>query len=110
MDLGVRVAGFTMLASIERDPYCCESLQANVPDSSTKPLILETDIRHIAPLDVAKKVRLEIGTLDLLFGGPPCQTFSQIGKQQGLADERGLLLFEMIRFAQDLKPKVILIE
>lgn len=39
-----------------------------------------------------------------------CQTFSQIGKQNGLNDDRGLLLFEMVRFAKDFLPKAILIE
>ena len=48
--------------------------------------------------------------MDLLFGGPPCQSFSLAGKQLGLCDERGPLLFEIIRFAEIIKPKVILLE
>jgi len=53
---------------------------------------------------------LREGDLDLLFGGPPCQSFSQIGKQLALNDERGLLLFQMIRFAEAFQPKALLIE
>jgi DNA (cytosine-5)-methyltransferase 1 len=53
---------------------------------------------------------LHEGDLDLLFGGSPCQSFSQAGKRASLEDERGLLLFEFVRFAKGLKPKVILIE
>ncbi len=57
-----------------------------------------------------RELGLKAGELDLLCGGPPCQSFSQIGKQQGLNDERGLLLFEMVRFARVMKPKAIFIE
>src|SRR3546814_13127475 len=48
--------------------------------------------------------------LDLLFGGPPCQTFIQIGKQGSLRDARGKLLFSMVEYARKLKPRAILIE
>jgi DNA (cytosine-5)-methyltransferase 1 len=55
-------------------------------------------------------LHVEKGEVDLLFGGPPCQSFSLAGKQMGLRDERGLLLFEIIRFASGVSPKVILLE
>jgi DNA (cytosine-5)-methyltransferase 1 len=50
------------------------------------------------------------GELDLLCGGSPCQSFSQIGKRECLEDERGMLLFEFIRFAEAFRPKAIMIE
>jgi DNA (cytosine-5)-methyltransferase 1 len=68
------------------------------------------DVRTLDPSQLMIDLNLEAGALDVLFGGPPCQAFSQIGKQQSLLDERGLLLFEMIRFARVLQPKVMLIE
>ena len=110
MDLGVNQAGFEVLASVERDPYCCESLQANNEYQFASTQVIEADIRTISPEVLADEIGLETGELDLLFGGPPCQAFSQIGKQKGLKDERGLLLFEMVRFARALKPKVVFIE
>lgn len=110
MDLGVSQAGFDVLASVERDPYCCESLRVNKEYQGTSNKIVEADIRSISPKVLADEIDLKIGELDLLFGGPPCQAFSQIGKQKGLEDERGLLLFEMVRFARVLKPKVVFIE
>jgi DNA (cytosine-5)-methyltransferase 1 len=53
---------------------------------------------------------MKAGDLSLLFGGPPCQPFSLAGKQQGLLDAQGKLLFEVIRFAQVIKPMVVLVE
>src|SRR3546814_7093841 len=57
-----------------------------------------------------KQCGIKAGELDLLFGGPPCQTFSQIGKQGSLRDARGKLLFSMVEYARKLKPRAILIE
>src|SRR3546814_15629810 len=57
-----------------------------------------------------KQCGIKAGELDLLFGGPPCQTFSQIGKQGSLRDARSKLLFSMVEYARKLKPRAILIE
>jgi DNA (cytosine-5)-methyltransferase 1 len=110
MDIGALDAGYQLLACVEFDPHCCETLRAAVAREGRSTDVFETDIRDLAPEELLEKYELKAGELDLLCGGPPCQAFSQIGKQQALADERGLLLFQMARFAQVLKPKAILIE
>lgn len=110
MDIGVEAAGFEVAAAIEVDPYCCETLRHNIDRAGKRTLVVEEDIRGVDPEQLMKQLRLKPGRLDLLFGGPPCQAFSQIGKQGGLSDERGLLLFQMARFARVLRPKAILIE
>ncbi len=110
MDIGVEQAQFDVLACVEIDPYCCETLRSAKARNKQKRLILEMDIRELAPEQLMDELSLEPGELDLLFGGPPCQAFSQIGKQLSLEDERGMLLFEMVRFAQALRPKALMIE
>jgi len=50
------------------------------------------------------------GEIDLLAGGPPCQSFSVFGKRSGLDDERGKLVFEYIRLIKELKPKAFVFE
>jgi DNA (cytosine-5)-methyltransferase 1 len=109
MDVGVSQAEFDILACLEIDPHCCDTLRANAGRLSG-PKILEGDIRAVDPNALMDELGLEPGDLDLLCGGPPCQSFSQIGKRGSLDDERGLLVFEMVRFAAALRPKAILME
>ena len=110
MDIGVKSAGFDVLAELEIDEHCCNTLRATKRRESTNTLIIEEDIQKTVVSDLRKQLGLENNELDLLFGGPPCQPFSLAGKQQGLNDLRGMLLFEIIRFAEEFQPKVILLE
>lgn len=110
MDIGIREAGFSILAEIDIDEHCCSTLMANAERQHWETRVYHTDIRTIEPTDLLKDLELEKGELDLLFGGPPCQSFSFAGKQLGLSDERGPLLFEIVRFAKAIEPKVILLE
>ena len=97
-------AGVEIVACVERDKFCCETLQANISRVNRNTKIFHCDIRQIEPSD------LNVGRIDLLFGGSPCQAFSLAGKKLSLEDERGELLFEFIRFARALKPRAIMIE
>ena len=110
MDIGVRQAGFEVCACVEFDKYACETLRFNIDLKKEKTVVIETDMRTLEPEALATQFNLLPGKLDLLFGGPPCQSFSLAGKQRGLEDARGPLLFEIIRFAKVLQPKVILLE
>ncbi len=110
MDLGVQDAGFEVLAQIEIDEHCCNTLRAAKERGNSKTTIIEEDIRSVNPGRLLEEFDLQKGELDLLFGGPPCQSFSIAGRQLGLNDERGMLLFEIVRFAEALQPKVILLE
>lgn len=110
MDLGVMQAGFEIIAYVEIDPHCCETLRAAAIRENRRTRVIEDDIRKIDPVQLMGDLCLKPGELDLLCGGPPCQAFSQIGKRKCLDDERGMLLFEMTRFASAFRPKAILIE
>jgi DNA (cytosine-5)-methyltransferase 1 len=46
----------------------------------------------------------DVGTIDLLAGGTPCQSFSIAGKRAGLDDPRGNLTIEFARLADRLRP------
>jgi DNA (cytosine-5)-methyltransferase 1 len=47
----------------------------------------------------------EYGSIDLLVGGTPCQSFSIAGLRGGMDDERGNLALEFVRLAQRERPQ-----
>lgn len=52
----------------------------------------------------------DVGAVDLLVGGTPCQSFSVAGKRLGMDDPRGNLAIEFLRLAARLRVKWILWE
>ena len=47
--------------------------------------------------------------IDLLIGGPPCQSFSNAGKREGFDGKSGLF-YEYVRLLKEVKPKYFLLE
>jgi len=52
----------------------------------------------------------EIVAVDIIYGGFPCQDISIAGHGKGLAGERSGLFFEIVRLAQEIKPRYIFLE
>lgn len=50
------------------------------------------------------------GTIDVLVGGTPCQSFSVAGFRGGLDDERGNLALEFCRIAKEKQPRWVVWE
>ncbi|MHB8599891.1 MAG: DNA cytosine methyltransferase [Ktedonobacteraceae bacterium] len=110
LDLGISQAGFNIQACIEIDPHCCDTLRTAIQHENRQTRVIEADIRTVHPLELMHELDLQPGQLDLLFGGSPCQSLSQIGKRSSLEDERGELLFQIIRFAEVFRPRTIVAE
>jgi DNA (cytosine-5)-methyltransferase 1 len=53
---------------------------------------------------------IEPGTVDLLVGGTPCQSFSVAGLRKGLSDPRGGLMLTYLEIARRLRPRWIVWE
>ena len=60
--------------------------------------------------DITKTKASDIPKHHVLSAGFPCQTFSKAGKQEGLADTRGTLFFEIERILRHHKTKYIILE
>ncbi len=106
MDIGVGQAGFETVCAIDFDPHCANTLRRN----ARKKVIWNVDVRLVDAERLRDTLGIRQGELGLLHGGPPCQPFSQIGKRGGIDDPRGMLVFEMIRFAKVFQPKAVMIE
>ncbi len=76
----------------------CESYKANYPDTK----VINKDIKLLTKDDISEHI-------DIIIGGPPCQSFSQIGRKN-YNDERGQLYKEYGRILTELNPKLFLFE
>ena len=66
---------------------------------------------NIRPVgDISKIKATNVPDHDLLFAGFPCQPFSIIGKQNGFADPRGTLFFDLLKIIKEKKPMGIILE
>lgn len=106
MDLGFKNAGFDILAAVENDPSCCDTLRQNLD----RERVWERDISRLHGSELLETLGLAQGELDILFGGPPCQSFSLAGNRQGLNDPRGQMVGHFVRLVRELMPKVFVME
>ena len=47
---------------------------------------------------------------DLMIAGFPCQTFSVIGRRTGFNEDRGQIIFHLIRLLSESRPKTFILE
>ena len=79
-------------AVAEIDPAACAVLEHRYPD--------------VPNLGDFTKIGVEdVGAIDLLVGGTPCQDFSVAGLRAGMAGDRGQLTIEFARLAERLRPR-----
>lgn len=97
IDTAFMQAGFNVIWANEADKFACTTYRNNFTNN-----LIEADIRTINGTNIPKA--------DVLFGGFPCQSFSVMGYRRGFKDPRGNLFFEIVRIAETIKPKVILLE
>lgn len=109
---GVRLAGFETVGAVEWDRFAAETYRFNFPEIP----LFEGDVADFlnATSDAWTKERHRFpkvapGTVDLVFGGPPCQGYSQIGPRS-VNDPRNSLYSEFIRILKILQPKCFLME
>lgn len=72
--------------------------------------VYESHFGHEALGDITQVEAESIPEFDLLVGGFPCQAFSVAGKQQGFADTRGTLFFDIARILAHHKPTKFILE
>lgn len=98
LDWGFERAGFKIVWANEFDETIHETYRLNHPNT-----ILNTN-------DVRTLTGSDIPDCDGIIGGPPCQAWSEGGKQLGIEDPRGQLFLDYIRIVKEKKPKFFVIE
>ena len=62
-------------------------------------------VQNLGDMTKHEQWNIQSGTIDLLVGGTPCQSFSVAGLRQGLKDPRGNLMLTYLAIAERLKPR-----
>lgn len=113
LDLGIESTGrFDLLACVEKEPAFCETIRRN-RDAGRLPAnlrVYQEDLASLSPEQVMQECGLKPGELDVLVGGPPCQSFSTAGKRGTIQDPRGMLIWRFLRFVEVLQPKLFVME
>ena len=92
--LGFKAVGFS-----EIEPFPAAILKHRFPNT---PNYGDLTQHHTWPI--------EPGTIDLLVGGTPCQSFSVAGLRKGMSDPRGNLALTFLGLADRLRPRWIVWE
>jgi DNA (cytosine-5)-methyltransferase 1 len=95
-DLGLERAGMQCSWQVEIDSYATKILEKHWPDVTRF-----RDIRDCGSHN--------LGRVDLIAGGFPCQPFSNAGKRMGKEDDR-YLWPEMLRIIKELQPTWVIAE
>jgi DNA (cytosine-5)-methyltransferase 1 len=105
---GARLAGWEVLCSVEDDDHACRTYAANFPEV---PLFRGDVGRFLTAKQsgVPDAEELRSKGVDVVYGGPPCQGFSQIGPRN-LDDPRNALYKQFVRIVRRLQPKVFVME
>ena len=107
--MGLKMAGFNVVAAVEIDLLAVKIYKANHQDVK----MWQADIRKVQPSDIVERLELKQGMVDLLAGCPPCQGFSTLRTLNGsiqIEDPRNDLLLEFQRFVDTLQPRAVMME
>jgi DNA (cytosine-5)-methyltransferase 1 len=111
LDIGIALAGGSILAQIEIDPDCVETLKQHAMDANTGSIVVPQRLEAVSANTLRRKLGLRRGELTLLAGGPPCQPFTTAGLRKAINDARASSLFpRYLDFVDEFKPESLLIE
>jgi DNA (cytosine-5)-methyltransferase 1 len=117
LDLGLEQAGWKCTYASDIDSAAVASLHANRGfkvgrgrRALAEAFVEQSDIRDTSAREILAKAGARKGGVPLLAGGPPCQSWSSAGLQQGFKDPRGRLFDDFVRIADGLDARWLLLE
>lgn len=86
----------------EYDAHAAEAFRANYPDVN----MINRKIQDLTEEEIIQTIGEK--EVDLIIGGPPCQSFSTVGRRR--FDEKARLYTEYIRMLRIIQPRMFLFE
>lgn len=104
--LGIKVKYYAS----EIDKYALKVSKQHYPDT-----IHLGDVRNVRYVRHTKQLVCDsgvydVGDIDLLIGGSPCQGFSKCGKKNDFEHEESRLIYEFERIRNECRPRYLLLE
>ena len=106
MSLGFEQAGLNVVAAFDSDEIHVSTYRENFPSCK----VVRADLSKTTGAEIRRASGLTHNKMiDVVFGGPPCQGFSLIGKRD-LKDRRNRLILDFIRIVRELRPRYFVVE
>ncbi len=106
MDIGIEKAGGELLFANDTDKGAVATIRRNCPDIP----VYNCSVQELSGQKILAEVGVARGDIDLLCGGPPCQSYSVYGNREGVLDPRGQLVFDFVRLVGEIQPKTFIME
>ncbi|MET4782415.1 DNA (cytosine-5-)-methyltransferase [Glaciihabitans sp. UYNi722] len=103
---GFRDAGYEVPFALDFDADSCATYEKNHPET-------HVECASITDFSPAQIKKLAGGRIDVVLGGPSCQSFSTAGRRSGWVadgDERNDLWEHMFKVVEHIKPKAFVME
>lgn len=104
LSVGLRRAGFRVVAAVELEKSAADTYSANL---KRIPVIID-DIRNVTGAQLKKFS--PTGKIDLISGCPPCQGFTSLTAKYEKDDPRNALIGEMLRIIKEVRPTAVMME
>lgn len=95
LDLGLKWAGLDIIFANDVEKDACATYKKHLGD-------------HVVEGDITQLIN-QLPYADIVVGGPPCQSFSLVGKRQ-VNDPRGQLVFSYLEAIKQVNPKIFVME
>lgn len=106
LSLGFIQNGFKVELANEIQEICTETYKFNHPEIKSNKIVNDDIINIVENIDDY----LENIDIDVVIGGPPCQSFSSANQQRVIDDPRNVLYKYFIRAVEKIKPKFVVME
>lgn len=107
LSLGFEEAGFKVEYAFDLDEAAIKTYKKNPNHHNGASFV--RDIYKVSKKSIEEDLGHELGEIDVVIGGPPCQGFS-VQRRGNNVDPRNQLVLEYVRLLKEIKPKFFVME